>query len=117
MGVANITGDTTFLEDIAGSIDNIGIKKLRILSRVKDNDLKFGILDRLFDGEKLSSDKINKLITEQKIIPKAQPAFEIKATGSNISVEGEDILVFKKADEGLKKAILKAVDRYYRRKL
>ena len=115
-GKSSTTGETTFLEEIAESIEKIGIKKLRVLSCVRDNDLRYGILDRLFDGERLSADKIKKLVTERKIIPKARPAFEVKVTGTDVSIDGTDILVFKKADDGLRIAILKAVKSYYRKK-
>ena len=55
------TGVTHFVNDIAGVLDRIGIKKLRNLSGIKDKSLKYGILDRLFGGEELTSDEIAKL--------------------------------------------------------
>jgi hypothetical protein len=109
------TGVTHFERDIAEVLDRIGIKKLRMLSKVKDDGLKYGILDRLVDGEQLSSDKINKLIAERKIIPEKQPALEAKVNGKTVSVDGIDILTFKESDDGLKNAILMAVTAYYRK--
>ena len=47
--------------DTAEVLDNIGIKKLRILTAMKDKAVKYEILDRLITGESISTDEISQM--------------------------------------------------------
>ncbi len=108
------TGVTHFANDIAGVLDNIGIKKLRDLSRVKDKPLKYGILDRLFDGEELTSDEIVKLTKKIKPSSGRSLAVQVVLTGTNVSFKNQSILNFNTKDDGLINAVVKAVKNYYK---
>ncbi len=109
------TGVTHFVNDIAGVLDNIGIKKLRNLSRVKDKSLKYGLLDRLFDGEQLTSDEIVELTKKAKPSVGKTKSFQVTLTGTNVSFKKQSILNFTTKEEGLITAVVKAVKNYYKR--
>ncbi len=109
------TGVTHFVNDIAGVLDNIGIKKLRNLSRVKDKSLKYGILDRLFDGEELTSDEIVKLTKKIKPSSGRSQAVQVTLTGTNVSFKNQSILDFNTNDDALIKAVVRALKNYFKK--
>ena len=111
-----ITSITHLIDDIAGALEGIRIKKLTVLSRVKDKSLKYKILDRLVDGEKLSSDEIVDLTRKARTPIDSNNSVPVVLSGSNISFKNQNILNFHTKDEELIKVILKTIKSYYRRK-
>ena len=107
------TGITHFVDDIARTIEGIGIKKLTLISRVKDKSLKYGILDRLFDGEELTSDEIAKLTKKINSSSSKTKSVQVTLTGTNVSFKTQSVLNFDTNDNELIKAVVKAIRNYY----
>ncbi len=108
------TGISHFVDDIAGVLEGIGIKKLTALSRVKDKSLKYGLLQRLFDGEKLTSDDIAKLAKKSKPSASKSQAVQVTLTGTNVSFMNQSILNFDTTETELINAVVKTVKNYYK---
>ncbi len=108
------TGITHFVDDIAGALEGIGIKKLTVLSRVKDKSLKYGLLQRLFDGEELTSDDIAKLTKKVKVSSGRSQTVQVTLTGTNVSFKNQSVLNFNTKEEGLINAVVRAVKNYYK---
>lgn len=109
------TGVTHFVNDIAEVLDRIGIKKLRNLSGVKEKSLKYGILDRLFGGEELTSDDIAKLTKKSKPSASKSKAVQITLTGTNVSFKNQSILDFNTTEEELINAVVRTIKNYYKK--
>lgn len=109
----SLTGETLFVDEIAESVEGIGIKKLRILTTIKDKSLKNEILTKLIDGEKLTSDEIVELTKKTKPSSSKTKSVQVTLTGTNVSFKKQSVLNFDTNDNGLIKAVVKTVQNYY----
>ena len=107
------TGVTHFINDIAEVLDNIGIKKLRILTAMKDKTVKYEILDRLITGENISTDEISKMNKKVKQTVIDDIEITVLENGSSVIFDGKEVLKFMTSDSILRKEVVKAVRRYY----
>ena len=89
----------------------IGIKKLIIISGIKDETKRFSLVDKLLSGDDITADEL-----ENKVERKAAINVDIILAEEDILISGNPLLKFTDiAEEGIKKVILKAVIRYYRK--
>ncbi len=111
----SLTGETLFVDEIAESVEGIGIKKLRILTTIKDKSLKNKILGKLVDGEDLTSDEIVEMTKKAKPSAGKSQTAQVTLTGTNVSFKNQSILNFNTKEERLIKAVVRAVKNYYKK--
>jgi len=101
----------SFIDEIASSIEDIGIKKLIIISTIKDEDKRFNLVDKLLNGDDISADEL-----ENKVERKSVTNPDVLLTNNEIQFSGTSILRFENTvDECLRKSVYKAVLGYYRK--
>ncbi len=107
----NAPAMNNFIDEIAASIEGIGIKKLIIISGIKDETKKFSLVDKLLSGDDITADEL-----ENKVERKPTANVDIILAEEDILISGNSLLKFTDiAEEGIKKAILKAAIKYYRK--
>ena len=106
-------GDTHFINDIAKVLDDIGIKKLRTLTAMKDKTVKYEILDRLITGESISTDEISQMNKKVKQAVIGDIGNIVLENGSSVLFDRKEILKFMTTNSILRKEVVKAVRRYY----
>ncbi|MDC7246844.1 MAG: hypothetical protein PQJ35_00730 [Sphaerochaetaceae bacterium] len=99
-----------FMNEITSSIEEIGIKKLIILSARKDES-KYEVIDRLLEGEK---------ITAETLLQKPEKKEKTKTKQSTVKMEGNDlkvgktlVLTFNSENETIRKAVFRTVEKWY----
>ena len=99
-----------FMNEITSSIDEIGIKKLIILSARKDES-KYEVIDRLLEGEKITAETLlQKPEKKEKPAPK-QTA--VKMEGKDLKVGNTLVLTFNSENDAIRKAVFIAVEKWY----
>ncbi len=111
----SLTGETRFVDEIAESVEGIGIKKLRILTTIKDKSLKNVILGKLVDGENITSDEIAEMAKKTKPSPGKTKSVQVTLTGTNVSFKNQSILNFDTTEIELINAVVKTVKNYYKK--
>ena len=102
----------TFLQEVAGAVEELGIRRLIVISQVKDEEKRFELVDRLLSGEAITAEEL-----EQKVDRKAQPVEGLSEVGDTLSIRDKPVLTFQpELETGLKKVILAAVAKYLRKK-
>lgn len=102
-----------FMDEITFSIEDIGIKKLIILSARKD-DSKYDVIDRLLKGEKITAETLLQK-PDKKEKPKVTTAVTFK--GNELKVGNTSILTFQSENEAIRKAVMKVVETWYLKSL
>ncbi len=110
----SLPGETLFVNEIAKSVEGIGLKKLRILTTIKDKSLKNKILGKLIDGEKYTSNELVEMTKKSKPAAVKTKSVQVTLTGTNVSFKNQSILNFNTKDDGLINAVVKAVKNYYK---
>jgi hypothetical protein len=101
----------SFIEEIASSIEGIGIKKLIIISSIKEEKKRFALVDRLLSGNEITADEL-----ESKVERKPIDNPDVLLTENEIRYSGITVLSFQTTtDEKLKKVILNAALKYFRK--
>ncbi len=111
----SLPGETLFVNEIAESVEGIGLKKLRILTTIKDKSLKNKILGKLIDGEKFTLNEIVEMTKKTKPSASKTKSVQVTLTGTNVSFKNQSVLNFDTKEEGLINAVVKAVKNYYKR--
>lgn len=99
---------TDFMLEITSSIETVGIKKLIIISAVKDSQTQFEYLDRLLLGEEIPASYLLK-----KPEKKEKKKSKIKLDGLDLKLGKDVVLTFTTEDKKLIKAISNTVDKFY----
>lgn len=100
-----------FMKEITSSIEEIGISKLIIISAMKDKGQKFGYVDRLLGGEQITTEALLSK-PEKKETPKPKQSI-VSLSGNEIKVGETLVLTFQSENEEIRKAVLKAVEKWY----
>ena len=101
---------STFMNEITSSIEEIGIKKLIILSARKD-DSKYDVIDQLLAGEKITAETLlQKPEKKEKPTPKQTT---VKMEGNDLKVGNTLVLTFNSENEVIRKAVFKTVEKWY----
>jgi len=99
-----------FMNEITSSIEDIGIKKLIILSARKD-DSKYDVIDQLLAGEKITAETLlQKPEKKEKPAPKQTT---VKLEGNNLKVGNTLVLTFNSENEAIRRAVFKTVEKWY----
>lgn len=104
------TGITHFIEDIAEAASNIGIKKMTTISRIKDDKIKYNLLDRLIDGETISTNDIQSTVKNIKT-QSNKSASILKMEGSTVFLNGTKILTLYIKEKNVISKIMKSLER------
>ncbi len=99
-----------FMEEITSSIEEIGIKKLIILSARKD-DSKYDVIDQLLAGENITAETLLQK-PEKKAKPKPKQT-SVKLEGNDLKVGNTLILTFNSENDAIRTAVIKAVEKWY----
>lgn len=100
-----------FLDDISEAINNIGIKKLIVISKLKDDKKRFGLVNRLLNGETISSDDLIEIVESRN-----ERELNIKVVNNTLIYMNKEILEFNIDDEDLRKCVITSLKKFYRRK-
>ena len=101
----------TFLDEVSASIEDIGIKKLSIISGIKDEQKKFTLVDKLIGGEEITADELEAKVERKKTV---KPNLNIQ--DGNIISAGVALLHFSDGvDEAFRTFILKATAKYLKK--
>lgn len=106
------TDAVSFLNDIATTLESVGIRKLREISNIKDSETKHTLLSKLLSGEPLSTQDI--LTEKRKRTPPKAEDPGVYCNTNAIYLRDARIVTIEAEDEGLTAAVCKAVKRYYR---
>jgi len=100
----------SFIDEIASSIEGIGIKKLIIISGIKDETKRFCLVDKLLSGDEITADEL-----ENRIERKSAISPEVHLSDEEILFSGTLVLRFEDSVEtSLRNAVLKTVIRFYK---
>jgi hypothetical protein len=99
-----------FMNEITSSIEDIGIKKLIILSARKDES-KYDVIDQLLAGEKITAETLLQK-PEKKEKPKTKQT-TVKLDGNDLKVGNTLVLTFNSENEAIRKAVFKTVEKWY----
>ena len=102
----------SFIDEIANTINEIGVKKLIIIAAMKEEDRKFSLLDKLLRGEKITSDELL-AIPKSKTTPK-KVTLEVK--DDILIYKDKEIIQFLSDDKGLQEYIKKHIGIYFVKK-
>ena len=106
----NAPAMNSFIDEIASSIEGIGIKKLIIISGIKDENKRFSLVDKLLSGDEITADEL-----EHKIERKSTTSPDVILTNEEILFSDTIVLRFDfSAEASLRNAVLKTVIRYYK---
>ena len=100
-----------FMNEITSSIEEIGIKKLIIISAMKDEDQKFDYVDRLLEGEQITAETLLHKPEKKEKSKKMQTTVSLK--GDELKVGNNVILTFQSENDAIRKAVMKTVEKYY----
>ena len=100
----------SFMDEITPSIEEIGLKKLIILSARKD-DSKYEVVDKLLSGEKITAATLlQKPDKKEKPTPKQTT---VKIEGNNLMVGDALVLTFNSENKAIRHAVYKTVEKWY----
>lgn len=106
---------SNFMNEITSSIEDIGISKLITIAAMKDDDEKFGFVDRLLDGEEITVEALRqKPEKKEKSKPKQTT---VKMDGNDLKVGDTQVLTFQSENEVIRRAVLKVVENWYLKSL
>ncbi len=100
-----------FMNEITSSIEDIGIKKLIIISAMKNEEQKFGFVDRLLEGEQITAESL--LQKPEKTEKPALKQTTVKMDGNDLKVGNTLVLTFNSENEAIRKAVFKTVEKWY----
>jgi len=104
---------STFLTAVSSTIEEIGIKKLIVISALRDPARKFSLVDKLLEGEAITSDDLEATI-ERKPITKLFVILDSRI----IYVDKVELIQFGEgASTELQNVVLKAVSKQLRKEL
>jgi hypothetical protein len=102
---------STFVNQICSSIEDIGIKKLSILSKIGSDEERFDYLDRLLGGEQITAEKLLEKPEKQDKPEKIKTM--VKMSGNDLMVGKTLVLTFNSENKIIRNAVLKAVEKWY----
>jgi hypothetical protein len=106
---------SNFMNEITSSIEDIGISKLITIAAMKDDDEKFGFVDRLLEGEEITVEALRQK-PEKKGTPKPKQT-TVKMDGNDLKVGDARVLTFQSENEAIRKSVLKVVEKWYLKSL
>lgn len=98
------------MNEITSSIEEIGIKKLIILSARKD-DSKYDVIDQLLAGENITAEALLQK-PDRKEKPKPEQT-TVKLDGNDLKVGNTLVLTFNSENEAIRRAVFKTVEKWY----
>ena len=101
-----------FVTEIADSIEQIGIRKLREIAGIREKPLKRELLTKLLDGENISTDKI--VQTKQQLRKPSSPVV-ITESDNVIYLDENPILTLSMSDNKLKSKMITFLTRYFQK--
>ena len=110
----NQTSDLgNFMNEITSSIEEIGISKLIVISAMKDDDQKFGFVDRLLEGENITVETLLKKPEKKQKAESKQTA--VKVDGNDLMIGDTLVLTFNSENKAIRNAVFKVIEKWYRK--
>jgi hypothetical protein len=97
-----------FMGEVSSSLESIGVKKLGIISALKNDDQKYDFLERLIGGETLSANDL-----KVKSAPKEKQNIPVTLKDNDILIGDKVALTFQSTNKQLRKKVLTAVKKHY----
>ena len=103
-----------FMDEITSSIEEIGLKKLIILSARKDES-KYEVVEKLLNGEKITAATL--LQKPEKKEPSKPKQTTVKMDGNDLKVGNTLVLTFNSENDDIRKAVYKTIEKWYLKSL
>ena len=104
-----------FMNEITSSIESIGISKLITISAMKDDEQKYGFVDRLLEGENITVEALRQKPEKKENPPKRVTAVSIN--GDDLKVVDQVVLRFESQNQEIRKSVVKVVEKWYLKSL
>jgi hypothetical protein len=102
----------TFMQDITNSVNSVGIRKLIIMSSIPDENKKFGLIDKLLEGDEIT---VEELQIKAKAAPKA--ASRVSIVDNKLLIDNVISITFANEVEAeLRKVVEREVNKYLNKK-